>query len=293
MTLNRGHTYVELVPAPDEGATLLAWLTRRHDHSDADAWAARLAAGELAIDDAVTHDDARLRRNQRVTWARPPWNEPDVPRDVTVCLHDDDVVVVNKPSGLPTMPAGGFLDHTLLVIVRERWPDASPMHRLGRGTSGLVLFARTPRARSALQAAFREGGVDKRYLTRVTGSPAWDTLTIDTPIGPVEHPLLGTLHAATPDGRASRSHATVLSRRADDAVVQVGIDTGRPHQIRIHMASVGHPLVGDPLYGVGGTPRTDALPGDLGYDLQAATLTFPHPRDGARVTVHAPKPDWL
>ncbi len=281
------------MPAPDEGATLLAWLTRRHDHSDADAWAARLAAGELAIDDVLTHDDARLRRNQRVTWARPPWHEPDVPRDVTICLHDDDVVVVNKPSGLPTMPAGGFLDHTLLVIVRERWPDASPMHRLGRGTSGLVLFARTPRARSALQAAFREGGVDKRYLTRVTGSPTWDTLTIDTPIGPVEHPLLGTLHAAKPDGRASRSHATVLSRRADDAVVQVGIDTGRPHQIRIHMASVGHPLVGDPLYGVGGTPRTDALPGDLGYDLQAATLTFPHPRDGARVTVHAPPPDWL
>lgn len=278
--------------AADEGATLLVWLARRHDHSDAATWAARLAAGELAVDGATVLGDVPLRRNSQVTWTRPPWHEPDVPRDVTVCLEDDDVVVVNKPSGLPTMPAGGFLDHTLLAIVRARWPDASPMHRLGRGTSGLVLFARTPHARSTLQAAWRDGGVDKVYLTRVTGRPTWDRLTIDTPIGPVEHPRLGTLHAASPQGRASRSHATVLERRADEAIVRVTIDTGRPHQIRIHMASVGHPLVGDPLYGVGGTPRTDALPGDLGYDLHAATLTFPHPQEGARVTVHAPMPAW-
>lgn len=280
------------MPPADDGADLIAWLTRRHDHSDAAAWAARLEAGELSVDDHVVHTTLPVRRDQRVTWARPPWDEPDVPRDVAVVHVDEHVLVVAKPSGLPTMPAGGFLDHTLLAIVRQTWPEVSPMHRLGRGTSGLVLFARTALARSTLQAAWRDGAVDKLYLARISGSPSWDTLTIDTPIGPVDHPLLGTLHAARPDGRPSRSHARVVHRLPDATIVEVAIDTGRPHQIRIHMASVGHPLEGDPLYGPGGVPRPDALPGELGYALHAGRLSFPHP-DGGRLTVHAPPPAGL
>ena len=91
-----------------------------------------------------------------MTWNRPPWDEPPVPTNFDIIHEDDAIVVVNKPSGLPTMPAGGFLDHTLLALMRQRYPEASPLHRLGRHTSGLVLFARTRTAASQLARAWRD-----------------------------------------------------------------------------------------------------------------------------------------
>ena len=90
----------------------------------------------------------------------------------------------------PFCPAGGFLAHTLQTLVRRRWPEATPLHRLGRGTSGLVLVARTDIARRELSRAFREGGIVKTYRTLVTGSPPWDERTIDVPIGHVPHARL-------------------------------------------------------------------------------------------------------
>ena len=157
---------------------------------------------------------------------------------------------------------------------------ATLLHRLGRGTSGLVLFAHSDLARRELSAAFREGRITKVYRTLVSGSPAWEERTVDAPIGPVPHPLLGTIHAASPSGRHARSHARVVERRGDSTLLDVSIETGRPHQIRIHMASVGHPLVGDPLYLPGGLARADALPGDEGYLLHAMRASFAHPGGG-------------
>lgn len=140
------------------------------------------------------------------------------------------------------------------------------MHRLGRETSGLVLFAKTPEARSALQDAWRKHAVVKRYRALAEGVCPDERLEIDTPIGPVPHPLLGTIHAASKRGKPSRSTAVVIERRADSTLFEVSIETGRPHQIRIHLASVGYPLVGDPIYAAGGWPRAESpgLPGDGG-----------------------------
>jgi 23S rRNA pseudouridine1911/1915/1917 synthase len=295
MALNRGFAYRAQIGAADAGRSLAAWLAATYAHSSAEVWAARLADGEVTIDGAAASGAARLAPGQVVVWQRPPWDEPDVPLTFDVIHEDADLVAVAKPSGLPTMPAGGFLDHTLLALVRARFGDAHPAHRLGRGTSGLVLFARTPAVAAALAAAWRGEAVTKIYRALASGDPSWTAREITTPIGPVPHDTLGTLHAASPAGRAAHSVVTVRERRDGAALCDVRISTGRPHQIRIHLAAAGHPLVGDPLYVAGGLPRagTRVLPGDGGYLLHAHGLALMHPRRGTPLRLEAPPPAAL
>jgi len=292
--LNRGCCYREQVGSTAATMTALDYLVASRRHSTRATWATRFASGEIELDGARASEDARLHPGQVLTWHRPPWIEPDVPRHFDVLLEDDAVIAVDKPSGLPTMPAGGFLEHTLLAFVQARWPDAHPVHRLGRHTSGVVVFARTPAAAAALGRAWRAHEVTKAYRALASGVIEADRFDINTPIGPVPHPRLGHVHAASPSGRPAHSHVSVLERRAATTLARVHITTGRPHQIRIHLAAAGHPLAGDPLYGAGGRPRDDhpGLPGDGGYLLHAEHLAFVHPRTGAPVVVHAtPPPD--
>jgi len=291
--LNHGHTYVERVDARDEGRTLLDHLRGRYGHSSEAEWRGRIEAVLVLVDGVIAPADRLLARGQRVAWMRPPWEEPEAPLAFAVLFEDEDLVAVAKPSGLPTNPGGGFLEHTLLHLVRQRYPGPSPAHRLGRGTSGLVLFGRTEAANRALGEALRERQAVKIYRALVEGYPAQDVFTVDTPIGPVPHAALGSVHAASPAGKAARSHAKVLERREAASLVEVRIETGRPHQIRIHMAACGHPLAGDPLYGPGGVPKEGALPGDLGYLLHAYRLTFPHPRTGIQVDLRCEPPPVL
>jgi len=193
-----------------------------------------------------------------------------------------NLLAVAKPSGLPTLPGGGFLEHTLLARVRLRAASASPVHRLGRGTSGVVLFAKTLPAARSIEAAWRERRVVKVYRDLVEGSPPRDAFAVEAAIGPLPHPRLGKVHAADAQGKPSRSEARVLERREGASLVEVRIETGRPHQIRIHMAAAGHPLAGDPLYAAGGGFREggEALPGDTGYLLHAMRLSLAHPVTG-------------
>ena len=299
--MNHGHTYREQIDARGAGRAVLAHLSERFEHATPAEWQARIEAGQVTLDDASTTSGALLRAGQWLCWARPPWTEPPAPLDAAVLYEDALLLAVAKPRGLPTMPGGGlYLEHTLLAVVRRRAPEASPMHRLGRDTSGLVLFARTAAAAGVVQAAFRARRVGKVYRALCTGHPAADRFTVDAPIGEVAHVLLGTVHAASPDGRPSRSHVRVLERRGGGgeqpgALVEVAIETGRPHQIRIHLAFAGHPLAGDPLYGAGGLPLpgTRALPGDPGYLLHAQRLELDHPVSGVRLVIECPPPPAL
>ena len=279
--MNQGFDYRSVVPAEAAGRTLLHHLALRYTHTSREDWSARVLAGEVHLDGRTAGPDARLRAGQSLVWRRPPWQEPAVPLAFAVLLRDAHLLAVAKPRGLPTVPAGGFLTHTLLHLVRALVPGATPAHRLGRGTSGIVLFALSPSARSALARDLREGRVEKTYRALVTGSPREDAFTVDAAIGRVPHPRLGHVHAAAPHGRHAVSHVRVLARRGESSLVDVTIPTGRPHQIRIHLAAAGHPLVGDPLYGSGGVPLADpALPGEGGYWLHAAPPALHAPGDG-------------
>lgn len=295
MGSNHGYAYRAQVGPEAAGRTVLAHLTAAYRHSPIDAWAARLEQGEIELDGRRARGDEPLRSGQVITWHRPPWHEPEVPVHVDVLLEDDAVLAVNKPAGLPTMPAGGFLEHTLLTIVRARRPQAHTIHRLGRFTSGVVLFALSTHAASTIGREWREQRVTKRYRALGRGRATWAELAISQPIGPVAHPRLGTVHAAAAHGKPAYSVARTVERRDDQTLFDVRITTGRPHQVRIHLAYAGHPLVGDPLYVEGGRPRSvDAgLPGDGGYLLHAHRLGFTHPTTGQAVEVVAPLPREL
>ena len=292
---NRGHDYHEEIGPLTEGRTLLDHLLAGQDHSTREEWLERIVGELVLVNEKSAHPDLLMRRGMKIRWCRPPWVEPEADLNWTVVHEDREVLAVNKPAGLPTLPGAGFLVNTLLHQVRLRHPTAVPVHRLGRWTSGLVLCALHPRAADDLSRQWSAQTIGKRYRALADGHPARDAWTITAPIGSVPHALLGTLHAAAPDGKPSVSHVTVIERREDSFLCDVVIETGRPHQIRIHLAASGHPLTGDPLYVSGGVPApgATALPGDPGYLLHSAELRFRHPATGAAITLFCPPPREL
>lgn len=281
--MNGGFTYVSRIGGRVAGLSLLDHLAARYRHSTRDEWRERIDAGLVLVEGRPARAGDLLRRGATIAWARPPWEEPEAPLTYALLYEDAALLAVAKPAGLPTLPGGGYLDHTLLALVRRRHAAATPVHRLGRGTSGIVLFARTARASRALARAWRERRVTKVYRALVEGRPERNSFTVETGIGRVPHPVLGTVFAACPGGLPSRSVVRVLERGQATSLVEARIETGRPHQIRIHMAASGHPLAGDPLYAAGGGLREDgrALPGETGYLLHALRVALDHPETGA------------
>jgi 23S rRNA pseudouridine1911/1915/1917 synthase len=289
---NQGYVYVDVIDGRWTGS-LLQHLCTHHQHSSEQQWLARIVDGEVRIDGDVVRDGAvLLRAGQRVAWHKPPWVEPPAPLDVRVVFDDDDLLVVDKPAGLPTLPGAGYLEHTLLHVVRS-WcannATVSPIHRLDRGTSGLVLFARHTNAARTLQQQADSGLIDKRYHALVQGVVVEDEQRVQVPIGMVDDAVVTALAAAHPAGKPACSVLRVVKRGATSTLLEVQLLTGRAHQIRIHCAAIGHPLVGEPLYGAGGVRAVGSVarPGDDGFVLRAQQLTLLHPRHGERVTFSA------
>lgn len=295
--------YREQVDRASAGLTVLAYYTQRYRHSRESEWSARIAAQQIWLDDQPATCEMVLQLGQQLAYHRPPWQEPDVPLVYDLLYEDADLLVVAKPSGLPVMPAGGFLEHTLLWQLKRHYPQDTPVpiHRLGRGTSGLVLLARSPLGRAQLTQQMRNRQIGKVYWAIASGQSERDQFPIEQPIGKLPHPVLGYVYGAvdglTTKGALARSDCRVLQRQGDQMLVEVAILTGRPHQIRIHLAAAGFPLVGDPLYTVGGVPRltgeeeTVVVPGDCGYLLHAYSLSFRQPATGQAIQLTCPPPE--
>jgi 23S rRNA pseudouridine1911/1915/1917 synthase len=323
---NGGWAYRDRIPPAAAGIGVVAFYAGRYRHTSAAAWERRLAAGEISRNGVPLRVDAILAGGDRLLWQRPPWPEPAVPAHWTVIHDDGDLLVIDKPSGLPVLPAGGFLEHTVLRLLERRHGDdpagvPRPVHRLGRFTSGLLVCARRPATRAWLSAQLREstgslasgdgGGVGDgdgggapscRKLYRALLEPgrlalaAGDSLAITTAIGRRPHPPLGEIWCAAaagdPGALAARSRLTLLATGGEADLVEVAIVSGRPHQIRIHCAAVGAPLWGDPLYRPGGGARPGGLPGEGGYRLQARWLRLHRP-DGSVLELEAPAAEGL
>jgi 23S rRNA pseudouridine1911/1915/1917 synthase len=243
----------------------------------------------------------RVTTGDEVVIAREPWLEPDVPRTFGV-LHDDAfVVAIDKPAGLPIHPTARYYYNTLTAVLRERFPDQGLQvaHRLDRETSGVLLVARGSDAGRCLKQAFERRRVHKRYLALVAGVPPAEGV-IDRPLK-----LGGMLKVSmivADDGLPALTRYRVVRAFADAALVECFPETGRQHQIRAHLAAIGHPVLGDKVYP---EPRrfayfcdhglTDDLLQDLGgfarQALHAAEITFPHPDGGAPMTIAAPLPE--
>jgi 23S rRNA pseudouridine1911/1915/1917 synthase len=295
MRRNEGFEYSESLGPEADGRSLLDYLAQHYVHSSRERWEVHIEAGLVLVDSKPATAIQILRRGQTLIWHRPAWDEPAAPESFAILYKDDDLLAVAKPAGLPTLPGGGFLQSTLLYRVRDYDASAAPLHRLGRWTSGVVLCGRTREARAELTRVWNTSDVVKRYRALAVGDPERDQFEVAVPIGPVPYRPLGTVHAVTPEGKPATTRAAVLERREGRFLCDVYIDTGRPHQIRIHLAAAGHPLLGDPLYGPGGLPAPDcrALPGDPGYHLHAASLSFPHPRTGALICINCSPPPVL
>jgi 23S rRNA pseudouridine1911/1915/1917 synthase len=294
--LNRGHAYTTIIGSKDHGRTLLSHLASLYPHSSAQAWQQNLNNCEVTINGVTATGSESLISGQTLVWNRPPWIEPDTPQHFEVLFNDPHLLAVNKPCGLPTLPGAGFMENTLLRLVQKQTPNANPVHRLGRATTGIVLFAKTAEAAAQLGADWNTPRVQKIYWALaqnvVQNDAQQDAYEILTPIGLVPHPRIGSVWAANPRGKPAKSLAKVISRTASTTTFEVSLNSGRPHQIRIHLASIGHPLVGDPLYGVSGQPLENlpGLPGDGGYFLHARFLKFPHPITGEPINLEAALP---
>ncbi len=309
--LNRGYAYTTIISSKYHAQTLLSHLTSLYPHSTPQAWQQNLNNCEVSVDGVTATGSESLISGQTLVWNRPPWIEPDAPQHFEVLFDDPHLLAVNKPGGLPTLPGGGFMENTLLRLVQKQTPNANPVHRLGRATTGIVLFAKTAQAAAKLGADWNTSRIQKIYWALAQGIAQHDAYEILTPIGLVPHPRIGMVWAANPSGKPSKSLAKVISRTPSSTTprsaassstassstsgtttFEVSLNSGRPHQIRIHLASIGHPLVGDPLYGSSGQPLENlpGLPGDGGYFLHARFLKFHHPITGEQINLEAALP---
>jgi 23S rRNA pseudouridine1911/1915/1917 synthase len=228
--------------AVDAGAGLAAWLAARLGLAAGEA-RRRVAAGAVYVGGRRAHDpDLVLAGSERIV-VHEPRAAPD---DGWRVVHEEaGIVVVDKPAGLPVTRgrAGGA---ALEPLVAGRFPGARAFHRIDQDTSGLVLFARGDGARR-LAAALAAGRLEREYLAVVAGAPP-DVLCLDAPIGP-DPADRRRMKAGVPGGKPARTDVTVVRRVAGRALVRARLSTGLTHQIRVHLAGVGHPVLGDTVYG--------------------------------------------
>jgi 23S rRNA pseudouridine1911/1915/1917 synthase len=215
-----------------------------------------------------------------------------------VVHEDDDLVVVDKPVGVAAHPSPGWTGPTVvgaLVAAGFRVSTSGAaerqgiVHRLDVGTSGLMVVAKSERAYTALKRAFKERTVDKVYHAVVQGHPEPTTGTVDAPIG--RHPTADHRFAVTADGKPSVTHYEVLEMVPAASLVEVHLETGRTHQIRVHMAALKHPCVGDLTYGA--DPSLATRLGLSRQWLHAVRLGFEHPSTGQRLEVTSTYPEDL
>lgn len=260
--------------------------------------AARLIAeGRVRVNGKPAAKSARLSGGETVTVDVPQLRETalppqDIPLDVV--YEDEDVIVLNKPKGLVVHPAPGHADGTLVNALLHHCGDSLSgiggekrpgiVHRIDRDTSGLIIAAKNDFAHQKLSAQLSDHSLARTYECIVVGNLREDSGTVDAPIGRDKRDRKKM--AVVPDGRRAVTHWEVIARYPGFTHVRCRLETGRTHQIRVHMAYLGHPILGDTVYGA-----KKPVPGLQGQCLHAVGLRFVHPRTGETVALTCPLPE--
>jgi 23S rRNA pseudouridine1911/1915/1917 synthase len=279
-----------LVSDDDAGARLDRVLAARVEIGSRSLAERLIQSGAVLVDGTPRPKSHRLRAGETVeaTLPEPQTIEPEQ-QDIPIVWEDEHLLVIDKPAGIVVHPAGtrrrGTLVHGLVALGAEGGEDDRPgiVHRLDRDTSGLLLVARSPEAHGLLQALIRERGVERRYVALVCGRPASRTGRIEAPIGRDRFDRTRhSLDTATP--RQAATWFELLEQLGPRALLELRLETGRTHQIRVHLEAIELPVCGDPVYGVAG---------DLGLErqfLHAHRLRFTHPLTQEELDLTSPLP---
>ncbi|MBP2332265.1 RluA family pseudouridine synthase [Corynebacterium freneyi] len=261
------------------------------------------AAGDVQIDGATVGKSDRLQEDAWLSVLLPEVKAPLMPKEelvegMDVLYHDSDLVAVHKPVGVAAHPSVGWTGPTViggLAAAGFRISTSGPperqgiVQRLDVGTSGVMVVACSERGYSVLKRAFKNREVTKTYHALVQGHPDPSSGTIDAAIG--RHPSAGWRFAVRRDGKPAVTHYKTLEAFAPATLLEVGLETGRTHQIRVHFSALNHPCCGDPMYG-----SDEALSEKLGLTrqwLHAVSVGFRHPADGRWMEIDCPYPDDL
>ncbi|MEK6814857.1 MAG: RluA family pseudouridine synthase [Nitrospirota bacterium] len=288
------------VPSTEKGARLDAYLARVLPDQSRSRIARLIDGGHVTVDGGVSKPSHRLKGGEAVQVVVPPPAPADIPAEaipLDVLYEDADIIVVNKPAGLVVHPGAGRRTGTLVNALLHRCPDLAGIgdkirpgivHRLDRDTSGVMAAAKTERAHRSLAAQFKNRTVEKEYLAVVAGRMPKKRGRIEAAIG--RHATQRKkMTTRTRRGREAVTEYRVVAESERASLLSVRILTGRTHQIRVHMAASGHPVLGDGVYGgKSARPADVPLPRQM---LHARRLAFTHPVTGERLSFAAPIPE--
>lgn len=288
---------IELTVEDHEAGVRIDAYLRAHTELSRSRIAALMQEGALTVDGQTQTKPAAKTESGQVLRLTVPQARPvdiaaqDIPLDIL--YQDSDVVVVNKPCGMVVHPAAGNASGTLVNALLHHVRDLSGIggemrpgivHRLDKDTSGLILIAKNDRAHIALSEQFKQRSMEKHYRAVAFGHFAQEHGLIDAPIA--RHPVDRKKMAVVPDGKPSKTEWTVIEPLKGATFLDVHLLTGRTHQIRVHMQSIGHPLLGDSIY----APNLKTSVRIPRLMLHAYSLAFTHPVTGERMTLVAPLP---
>ena len=286
--------------ADQNGERLDAFLSRRGDNLSRSAAQKLIEAGAVRLNGKVPKKNDRLNLGDTVEYTIPEPKEVDItPKDIPleIVYEDEDVAVINKPKGLVVHPAAGHQDDTLVNGLLYAMGDSLSgingelrpgiVHRIDKDTSGLLAIAKNDLAHTVLASQLKDHSMARTYEAIVCGSFREDSGTVDAPIG--RHPTDRKKMCVTQrNSKPAVTHWEVVERFRGYTHIRCRLETGRTHQIRVHMAYIGHPILGDTVYG----HKKPEL-GQSSQCLHAGALCFRHPRDGRPVLVFAPLPDYF
>lgn len=275
----------------------------------------RSAAAKLAENNRVTVNGSFVNKNYKVrpedniVIDYPPVEDCEAkPEDIAldVVYEDDDIIVINKPSGMVVHPAAGNPNGTLVNALLHHCGDSLSgiggvvrpgiVHRIDKDTSGLLVVAKNDDAHLSLSGQLKEHNVSRVYFAIVCGNPKNDTGTIDAPIGrsPADRKKMAIIRDPLKNSKNAVTHYEVLERYKGFAFVRCKLETGRTHQIRVHMSSIGHPLLGDEVYGGAGSKFCQSNKSLIsGQCLHAGELHLTHPKTNQEMKFFASMPDTM